>query len=51
MRRLNDDALFVLLGLALLLAFALGLVLGAKVESALYGQLAAHYAAAMEVIE
>ena len=32
MRRLNDDALFVLLGLALLLAFALGLVLGAKVE-------------------
>jgi hypothetical protein len=32
MRRLNDDALFVLLGLALLLAFALGLFLGAKVE-------------------
>ncbi len=51
MRRINADALLVLVGLAILLAFALGLVLGAKVESALHGQLADRHAAAVEVIE
>lgn len=32
MRKLNRDAGLVLIGLAIILAFALGLVLGAKVE-------------------
>jgi len=32
MRKLNRDAGLVLIGLAIILAFALGLVMGAKVE-------------------
>jgi hypothetical protein len=33
MRRINNDALLVLAGLALLLAFSLGLIIGVKVEA------------------
>jgi len=48
MRRINNDALLVIVGLALLLAFSLGLILGVKVESG--AQKLAERRAAVEVL-
>jgi len=51
MRRISSDVLLVILGLALFLAFTLGLYLGAKTEARIQKQFAAHRPAAAEVIE
>jgi hypothetical protein len=49
MKRISNDTLLAFFGLALFLAFTLGLYLGSKTEAGIQKQIAVHQAAAAEV--